>query len=74
LTWERPATHRAKDASKAFQKAGWRVAGQVGNNQVLVKGSRANRSIPLHKELATRTLRSLIRAGLTVDEFLALLP
>jgi len=41
---------------------------------VLVKeGVRANLSVPLHKELATGTLRSLIRnSGLTVDAFLDL--
>jgi predicted RNA binding protein YcfA (HicA-like mRNA interferase family) len=48
--------------------------GQVGSHLVMNKaGSRANLSIPQHKELATGTLRSLIRAsGLTVDEFLGL--
>jgi len=35
---------------------------------------RVNLSIPQHKELSVGTLRSLIRnAGMTVDEFLALL-
>lgn len=64
-----------RDAARAFQKAGWRVAGRVGSHLVLVKdGVRANLSVPLHKELATGTLRSLIRtAGMTVDDFLALL-
>jgi len=64
-----------REAAKAFQKAGWRIAGQVGSHLVLVKeGVRANLSVPLHKELATGTLRSLIRnSGLTVDAFLALL-
>jgi predicted RNA binding protein YcfA (HicA-like mRNA interferase family) len=51
------------------------VAGQVGSHLVLTKaGIRANLSVPLHKELSTGTLRSLIRAaGMTVEEFLALL-
>jgi hypothetical protein len=42
---------------------------------VLVKKDvRANLSIPQHKELSVGTLRALIRnAGLTIDEFLALL-
>jgi predicted RNA binding protein YcfA (HicA-like mRNA interferase family) len=64
-----------RDAARAFQKAGWRVAGQVGSHLVLVKeGVRANLSVPLHKELATGTLRALIRAaGLTVEEFRDLL-
>ena len=48
---------------------------QVGSHLVLVKsGIRANLSIPQHKELSVGTLRALIRnAGMTVDEFLALL-
>ena len=63
-----------KEATKAFQKAGWQTAGQVGSHLVLIKpGSRANLSVPQHKELSVGTLRALIRhSGLTVDEFLAL--
>ncbi len=64
-----------KDAAKAFQKAGWTAVGQVGSHLVLVKaGVRANLSVPQHRELSIGTLRALIRhAGMTVDEFLALL-
>jgi len=64
-----------RDAAHAFQKVGWSVAGQVGSHLVLTKeGVRANLSIPLHRELAKGTLRSLIRAaGMSVDEFLRLL-
>jgi len=64
-----------RDAARAFQKAGWQVVGQVGSHLILTKaGIRANLSIPLHRELATGTLRSLIRAsGMSVDEFLNLL-
>ena len=64
-----------KEAAKAFQKAGWNVVGQVGSHLVLVKpGVRVNLSVPQHRELATGTLRALIRhSGLTVDEFLKLL-
>ncbi len=41
---------------------------------MLKEGQIASLSIPLHPELAPGTLRSLIRAaGLTVDEFVALL-
>jgi predicted RNA binding protein YcfA (HicA-like mRNA interferase family) len=62
-------------AVKTFGKAGWQVMGQVGSHVVMCKtGVRANLSIPQHKELSIETLRALIRAaGLTVDEFLALL-
>ncbi len=64
-----------KDAAKIFQKAGWTAVGQVGSHLVLVKaGVRANLSVPQHRELSIGTLRALIRhAGMTVDEFLALL-
>lgn len=64
-----------KEAARAFEKAGWQRLGQVGSHLVLVKtGIRANLSIPQHKELSVGTLRALIRnAGMTVDEFLALL-
>jgi predicted RNA binding protein YcfA (HicA-like mRNA interferase family) len=64
-----------KEAAKAFQRAGWNPIGQVGSHLVMVKsGVRANLSVPQHKELSVGTLRALIRnAGMTTDEFLALL-
>ena len=64
-----------KDAAKAFARAGWQSAGQVGSHLVLTKpGSRANLSVPQHRELSVGTLRALIRsAGMTVADFLELL-
>jgi predicted RNA binding protein YcfA (HicA-like mRNA interferase family) len=64
-----------KSAARAFEKVGWLPRGQVGSHLILTKeGIRANLTVPMHSELATGTLRALIRtAGLTVDEFLALL-
>ncbi|MEO6815599.1 MAG: type II toxin-antitoxin system HicA family toxin [Edaphobacter sp.] len=64
-----------KEAAKAFAKAGWQTAGQVGSHLVMTKpGQRANLSIPQHRELSVGTLRALIRcAGLSVAEFLDLL-
>ncbi len=64
-----------REAIAAFERAGWQCLGRVGNHVVLTKpGERANLSVPQHKELSVGTLRKLIRlAGLTVDEFLALL-
>jgi predicted RNA binding protein YcfA (HicA-like mRNA interferase family) len=63
-----------KEASKAFEKAGWLARGQTGSHLVMTKeGERANLTIPLHSELAFGTLRTLIRvSGLTVEEFLKL--
>ena len=71
----RLANISGKQAAKAFQSAGWRPLGQVGSHLVMVKpGVRVNLSIPQHRELSVGTLRALIRAaGLTVDDFLALL-
>jgi predicted RNA binding protein YcfA (HicA-like mRNA interferase family) len=64
-----------KEAVKGFGKAGWQVVGQVGSHVVMAKsGTRANLSIPQHKELSAGTLRALIRAAeMEVEEFLALL-
>ncbi len=64
-----------KEAAKAFQKAGWQLAGQVGSHLMMTKpGIRANLSAPQRKELSVGSLRALIRhTGLTVDEFLKLL-
>jgi len=71
----RLANISGKEAVRVFEKAGWKVSGQVGSHVVMVKsGLRVNLSIPQHKELSVGTLRALIRhAGLTVDEFLGLL-
>jgi predicted RNA binding protein YcfA (HicA-like mRNA interferase family) len=70
----RLANISGKEATKAFQKAGWKVLGQVGSHLILVKeGVRCNLSIPQHKELSLGTLRALIRnAGMTVEELLKL--
>ena len=64
-----------REAVAVFERDGWKRVGQVGSHVVLTKsGQRANLSVPQHKELSLGTLRALIRhAGLTVDEFLALL-
>lgn len=64
-----------KLAVKAFAKAGWLTAGQVGSHLIMTKsGERANLSIPQHRELSVGTLRSLIRnANMSVEEFLDLL-
>ena len=64
-----------KEATKAFQKAGWKKIGQVGSHLVMIKSAeRVNLSIQQHKELSVGTLRSLIRnSGMTVDDFLKFL-
>lgn len=61
------------EAVRAFERAGWRKAGQVGSHVVLVREHPANLSIPQHRELGTGLLlKQIKRAGLTVDEFLEL--
>ena len=57
-------------------KAGFTQVRQKGSHVIMQKslpGSTVTVPVPDHKELATGTLRSIIRqAGLTVEEFLAL--
>jgi len=64
-----------KEVRRAFVNDGWELVRQRGSHMILVKeGSLSTLSVPNHKEVARGTLRSLIRAaGLTTDEFLALL-
>ena len=61
-----------KEAVKAFERAGWKIRGQLGSHVMLTKsGVQVNLSVPQHKDLSIGTLRKLIRAaGLSVDEFL----
>ncbi len=71
----RPPAISGQEAVRAFEKAGWTAARQRGSHVVLTKpGSIFTLSIPLHDELGPGLLRDQIRkAGLTVEEFIALL-
>ncbi len=62
-------------AVRAFEKAGWRQDRQRGSHVVMLKpGRNVSLSVPQHREIAPGTLRAMIRsAGMTVDEFVALL-
>lgn len=64
-----------RQARRAFEKAGWVFDRQRGSHMILTKpGVPYNLSVPDHRELDRGLLRGLIRdAGLTVDEFIALL-
>lgn len=64
-----------REAVRAFERGGWRVARQTGSHIILTKPSAwTTLSVPDHRELDRGTLRALIRtAGLTVPEFLELL-
>jgi len=60
-----------REVVKVFESLGWEEARQSSSHIILVReGSSATLSVPDHKEVATGTLRSLIRsAGLTVAVF-----
>lgn len=62
-------------AVRAFEKTGWVQDRQRGSHLVMLKpGYNVSLSVPQLRELAPGTLRALIRAaGITVDEFVALL-
>ena len=65
----------AERAVKTFQKAGWIKDRQHGSHVILIKpGHPASLSVPQHRELASGTLRALLRAsGMSVDQFVSLL-
>jgi predicted RNA binding protein YcfA (HicA-like mRNA interferase family) len=64
-----------RQARRAFERSGWSFDRQRGSHMILAKaGSSVNLSVPDHKELDRDLLRGLIRdAGMSVDEFIALL-
>lgn len=65
-----------REAVSAFGKIGYQVDHQTGSHIILRHLEPPNRrlTVPNHKEIAKGTLRALIReAGLTVEQFLALL-
>jgi predicted RNA binding protein YcfA (HicA-like mRNA interferase family) len=64
-----------REVVRAFERLGWEVARQRGSHIILVKsGHPATLSVPDHREVARGTLRGLLRrAGVTIEEFTALL-
>jgi len=63
-----------REAAKAFQKLGFIFHRQKGSHIILYHANGRHLSVPDHRELDRGTLRALIRgAGITVEEFLALL-
>jgi predicted RNA binding protein YcfA (HicA-like mRNA interferase family) len=65
-----------RDAAKALRRIGYEIDHQTGSHMILRRTTYPFRrlTVPDHKELAKGTLRAIIReAGLTVDEFAALL-
>ena len=64
-----------REAVAALERAGFQVRRRRGSHIVMVKrGFPETLSVPDHRQLRPGTLRALIRkAGLSVEEFLALL-
>jgi predicted RNA binding protein YcfA (HicA-like mRNA interferase family) len=59
------------EAARALERAGFARVSQRGSHQKLRSDDRRVVIVPLHRELANGTLRSVIRqSGLTVEEFL----
>jgi predicted RNA binding protein YcfA (HicA-like mRNA interferase family) len=60
---------------KVLEKAGFVIYRQRGSQITLVRAEpKSQTTVPNHKELDRGTLRAIIRqAGLSVDEFIALL-
>ena len=62
-----------REVVKAFESLSWRVARQKGSQILMVnEGHMATLSSPDHREVATGTVRGLIRAAeLTVQDFIS---
>ncbi|MDP2950228.1 MAG: type II toxin-antitoxin system HicA family toxin [Chloroflexota bacterium] len=71
----RPPKVSGRQALTVFERAGFEVRRRRGSHIAMVKpGFPETLSVPDHRQLRPGTLRALIRkAGLTVEEFLALL-
>ena len=65
----------ARQCVRALERVGFYVARQSGSHIMMKRGEpKASTVVPNHDELAVGTLRRIISdAGLTVDEFIALL-
>jgi predicted RNA binding protein YcfA (HicA-like mRNA interferase family) len=62
------------DAIRALERAGFRQIRQRGSHLKLRSDDGRVAIVPRHRELATGTLRSVIRqAGMTIDEFVGFL-
>lgn len=61
-----------RDAVRAFERAGWTLAGRIEAYTVLTKpDTHVNLTVPQYKSLSMATLRALVRhAGLSPEAFL----
>ena len=72
----KPPRISGREVVKAMSKLGYQFDRQKGSHIILRQAAAPHRrlTVPDHREMAAGTLRSIIReAGLTVDEFKALL-
>jgi predicted RNA binding protein YcfA (HicA-like mRNA interferase family) len=61
-------------ARRVFERAGWNHARTTGDHMQLTMPGKRTLAVPDYDELPTFILRGLLRtAGMTLDEFLALL-
>lgn len=65
----------ARQCVKVLQRAGFSISRQTGSHIIMRRADPyAKAIIPNHKELKKGTLKSILRqAGMSVDEFIALL-
>ncbi|RMF12743.1 MAG: type II toxin-antitoxin system HicA family toxin [Candidatus Dadabacteria bacterium] len=66
----------SKEVLRALRKIGYQIDHQTGSHIILRNENPPHRrlTVPAHKPIAKGTLRAIIRqAGLTRDEFIALL-
>jgi predicted RNA binding protein YcfA (HicA-like mRNA interferase family) len=71
----RLANVSSADFERVARTLGWELSRQSGSHRIFARANDYRRLVvPLKRELATGTLRSLIRdMGITVDDFLRLL-
>jgi predicted RNA binding protein YcfA (HicA-like mRNA interferase family) len=63
-----------RQARRAFERAGWQYARTTGDHMQLTIPGKRTLAVPDYDELPAFIVRGLIRtAGMTVDEFIALL-
>jgi predicted RNA binding protein YcfA (HicA-like mRNA interferase family) len=63
-----------REARAVFERAGWTFVRQRGDHMMLTASGKRTLVVPDYDELPTFLLRGLLRtAGMTVDEFLALM-
>lgn len=68
-----PRDVNGHEAARALRRAGYETLRQTGSHLVMRKGGRTV-VVPQHKPIKPGTLKGIIeQAGLTVEEFIALL-